>query len=173
MSPLKKTPAALLAALALILAPALIAAGCGGDDDVSQEELEQAVAEAEEEAQAEAEVADLQKQVQKLRKQQGKGDGGDSSAPASDEGRGDYIPPDGSSGGGLPADAEDCGSGVYARSGTTSCSFALNVAADYYSVPGNTFTSFSPSTGQAYEMSCSGGAPVVCTGGNNAAVYLP
>ena len=79
----------------------------------------------------------------------------------------------GTAGGGLPTDAVNCGAGVYARSGNTSCNFALNVASDYFSSPSNSFDSYSPATGKLYRMSCSGAAPVICTGGNNAAVYIP
>ena len=79
---------------------------------------------------------------------------------------------DGGSTGGVPAGAESCGSGVYVDSATTSCAFGRNVAADYYSSPSNTFESFSPTTGESYEMTCSGPPPIVCTGGNNATVYL-
>jgi hypothetical protein len=145
-------------------------AGCGDDDSVSQEELEQAkteaAREAREKAENEAELQDLQEQVKELQEDQqqaggdGNGAGGDTTV---------VVP----GSGGVPSDADDCGAGVFARSGTTSCAFALNVASDYYSSPSNTFESYSPTTGTTYTMTCSGSAPVVCTGGNNAAVYIP
>ena len=73
---------------------------------------------------------------------------------------------------GIPGDAESCGSGVFAAAGTTSCPFALNVAEDYFANPGGSFESFSPTTGESYEMSCTGSPAVTCTGGNNATVYI-
>lgn len=151
----------------LAVAAALVAGllGCGGDDDsVSQEELQQATKEARQEAESEAELKDLREKVESL--QQGETTGGN--PPAGGATTTTVVP----SGSGVPSDAESCGAGVFARSGSTSCSFALNVASDYYSSGSNRFQSFSPATGQTYTMTCSGGSPVVCTGGNNAAVYL-
>lgn len=149
----------------IVLSLALVVSACGGDDDsVSQEELQQATEEAAKEArqdvQNQEELDDLRGQIEDLKRDQGDDEGG-SAAPA----------PSGT--GGLPADAEGCGAGVYARSGTTSCEFALVVAADYFSSSSSSFESFSPTTGQSYTMTCSGTAPAVCTGGNNAAVYIP
>jgi len=154
------TVVAILCALAL--------AACGGDDDsVSQDELEEATEEAaqeaREEAKEDAEIEDLQKEINALRKE--KSDPAPDTPPPADTSSG-------SSSSGLPSDAEDCGSGIYARSGTTSCAFALNVAADFFAVGGGSFDSFSPATGQSYRMTCSNGNPVTCTGGNNAAVYI-
>lgn len=57
---------------------------------------------------------------------------------------------------------------------TTSCAFARNVRSAYLeSGGGNTTVDvYSPTTRQSYTMSCTGGAPTVCTGGNNASVYI-
>jgi hypothetical protein len=85
----------------------------------------------------------------------------------------DSAPPDDEGGtAGVPSDAESCGSGVFVESGSTSCAFGLNVADDYFSAGGGSFESFSPTTGESYTMSCSGGSPITCTGGNNAVVYI-
>ena len=76
---------------------------------------------------------------------------------------------------GLSGPVTACGDGVYAGS-ATSCSFAMNVAGEYGSNPGaTTITAFSPVTGTQYTLSCSSwsGGGHVCTGGNNASVYLP
>ena len=82
-------------------------------------------------------------------------------------------PPDDEGGtGDVPSDAESCGSGVFVQSGTTSCAFGQNVADDYFSSGGGSFESFSPTTGKSYTMSCSGGSPITCTGGENAVVYI-
>ena len=134
---------------------------------MSQEELEAATEEAAEEARKDAkedaQIADLEDEIDALRKQK------DKPVP-------DSVPPptdNAGSSGGLPADAENCGSGVFALSGTTSCSFALNVAADFFAAGGSSsFDSFSPATGDVYRMNCTGGAVTTCTGGNNAAVYI-
>jgi len=147
--------------------------GCGGGDSVSPEEAEQQAEQAAREAvQQERErqrqqeqsqklealkkkVADL---VEKLKAQSASGGAASSSAP----------PPASS---GVPSDATSCGPGVYVNSNTT-CPFAANVLAGYLSAPGNTFPAHSPVTGQDYTMTCSGSAPVTCTGGNDAAVYI-
>lgn len=57
---------------------------------------------------------------------------------------------------------------------STSCSFAFNVASEYFSAgPGNqTIAVYSPVTGRTYTMNCVAGAPTVCRGGNNAVVYI-
>ena len=65
---------------------------------------------------------------------------------------------------GIPPDAEDCGGGVVAASGTTSCPFAENVAQDYLASGGGGFESFSPTTIESYEMTCSGSPTVTCSG---------
>ncbi|MBK5219585.1 MAG: serine/threonine protein kinase [Thermoleophilia bacterium] len=73
----------------------------------------------------------------------------------------------------IPPDGRPCGAGVWARNVTTSCPFALNVAREYRQSGGATaFRAYSPETGITYDLSCSGSAPVTCTGGNNAAVYI-
>jgi hypothetical protein len=152
-----------------IMAVALLGAvaGCGADDGFSQEDVDRAhaegVREGRQQAENEAKLKDLRQEIDELKK--GESKGGDSTAGGDTT----VVPPSG----GIPGDAENCGSQVYARAGTTSCAFALNVASDYYSSESNSFESFSPTTGESYAMTCSGSALVVCTGGNNAAVYLP
>ena len=56
----------------------------------------------------------------------------------------------------------------------TSCAFAENVRSAYRRGGGGsrTVTASSPVTGQRYEMSCTGGTPHRCTGGNGASVYF-
>jgi cell division protein FtsB len=74
----------------------------------------------------------------------------------------------------LPAQsATDCGNNVSVGPNTT-CAFAYNVAADYYSTAGGTQTLLvhSPVTGLDYAMTCTPGVPTICRGGNNAVVYL-
>jgi hypothetical protein len=70
------------------------------------------------------------------------------------------------------ASSSTCGDGISVN-GATSCAFARNVAAEYRSSGGaSTIEVFSPVTHQSYTMSCAGGVPTVCRGGNNAVVYV-
>ncbi|MFL5871698.1 MAG: hypothetical protein ACJ75R_11485 [Solirubrobacterales bacterium] len=62
--------------------------------------------------------------------------------------------------------ARGCGAGVYVKSSTTSCAFALNVARDYLSSPGYSFYSYSPVTGKTYLVHCTHGYPVLCRAGS-------
>ncbi len=68
--------------------------------------------------------------------------------------------------------ARYCGNYV-AAGPNTSCSFALNVAYDYF-VTGRarSFVSYSPVTGQAYRVYCRGKHPTVCVAGNSATIYI-
>jgi hypothetical protein len=68
--------------------------------------------------------------------------------------------------------SSSCGDGLSVNS-ATSCPFARSVRDAYEaSGGGSRVQASSPVTGETYTMSCSGGVPVVCTGGNNAAVYI-
>jgi hypothetical protein len=64
-----------------------------------------------------------------------------------------------------------CGAGVDVGP-NTSCPFALNVRAAYELHGPGTVDAYSPVTRRTYAMFCSGAAPVVCTGGDHASVYL-
>ena len=70
------------------------------------------------------------------------------------------------------AGSTSCENGLSVNS-VTSCSFARSVR-DAYDTSGgaSSIDAFSPVTGQTYTMRCSGAIPVVCTGGNSAAVYI-
>lgn len=65
-----------------------------------------------------------------------------------------------------------CGGGL-AVGPDTSCAFAQNVQAGYDGRGPGEESVYSPVTSQTYEMDCVAGNQVVCTGGNNAAVYFP
>jgi hypothetical protein len=145
--------------IALVLSLLLVAAGCGGDDDsVSQEEAERLAEEAAEDAEQEARIDALTKEVKDANE-----DGGDS----------DSGTPPATTTSGSTAQGDDCGGGVRAGP-NTSCPFALNVADEYNSTGGATrIYVHSPTTGETYRMTCSEGSPNVCTGGNNASVYIP
>jgi hypothetical protein len=163
--------ALLLASLTLLPASAV---GCGGSDsgDESTEQVlelqqarEQGRKEARDEARAKklaADAAALRKEVADLRK--GKTTKG---APAkASSGNASAAAPGGTS-------VKTCANGITANS-VTSCPFAESVKDAYYSSGGSSSVSaYSPTTGQAYAMSCSGSGPVTCRGGNNAQVTFP
>jgi hypothetical protein len=65
----------------------------------------------------------------------------------------------------------NCGDGLTAGA-NTSCAFAENVRVAYEQSGPGTVTAYSPATNATYEMSCSYGPSVVCTGGNDASVYF-
>jgi glucodextranase-like protein len=65
-----------------------------------------------------------------------------------------------------------CGNGLAVGPNTT-CAFAANVRAAYEDHGPGTVIAYSPVTRMRYAMSCVNRAPVVCTGGNHASVYLP
>jgi hypothetical protein len=68
--------------------------------------------------------------------------------------------------------ARYCGNYVVAGP-NTSCSFALNVAYDFYANGRpRSFISYSPVTGQAYHVYCRGKHPTVCVAGNSASIYI-
>jgi hypothetical protein len=68
----------------------------------------------------------------------------------------------------------DCGGGIEARAGTTSCDFAQNVFYEFYKAsPQRQFPVYSPATGKEYQMQCLGKSTVTCSGGTNAEVRFP
>jgi hypothetical protein len=57
---------------------------------------------------------------------------------------------------------------------STSCAFGNNVFYEYFeSQPEGDFSAYSPTTGETYDMSCTGGSMVTCTGGQGASVRFP
>jgi hypothetical protein len=64
-----------------------------------------------------------------------------------------------------------CGDGVWVGP-NASCAFAANVQLAYDANGSGTVIAYSPVTDTTYLMTCSGDSPVVCTGGNDATVYL-
>ncbi|HEX8648020.1 MAG TPA: hypothetical protein VF715_14090 [Thermoleophilaceae bacterium] len=134
-------------------------AGCGGDDGPSEEELREAREQGEKEGRDREKLRDLER---RLREREKEDRGGGSSPPSS---------------GGSPSAPRrtSCGGGLEVGP-NTSCAFARNVRDEYNSSGGSgsmTITAHSPATGKVYTMSCTGGSPHVCTGGNNASVYFP
>jgi hypothetical protein len=64
-----------------------------------------------------------------------------------------------------------CGDGI-AVGPATSCAFAVNVRTAYEQQGPGLIRVYSPVTRRTYTMSCSSGAPTVCTGANNASVWF-
>jgi hypothetical protein len=70
------------------------------------------------------------------------------------------------------AQGSSCGGNLSAGA-NTSCAFAVIVRSGFYEVgSGVSFPAYSPTTGRIYTMTCTGGVPTVCRGGNNAVVYI-
>lgn len=161
--------------LGTICAGALVAfAGCGSSDEgASADEIAAAQQQGAEEAkqqfedqQTQDEIAEVKEKLKKLKRDQDS-----SSADTGSSSSGSSSVPAGS--GGIPSGATSCADDVYAGP-NTSCEFAFNTATNYYGSGGSTnIDVFSPVTGKNYVMNCVGSSPTVCTGGNNASVYLP
>lgn len=141
--------------------------GCGSDDSgPSDEQLQQArelgAKEAKQQLKEQGKINALQKQVDALSKKQAKqdqsSDNSSSVAPTND---------------GLVGFSA-CTGGLQAGPNTT-CGFAMNVAGELGSNPGATsIHTTSPTTGVDYTMSCaSSSGGTICTGGNNASVFIP
>jgi hypothetical protein len=149
----------IFAAVAAIAAIAIAFAACG-DSGASQEELDRARREGVAKARQQAKIDDIEKQLKSLRKNGSASQGSPPPSAASTT----------SSGG-----STSCGGSLSVGPNTT-CGFAANVEADYYSDVGTgsgTVYSYSPTTGQYYTMYCTAGSPHVCTGGHDASVYFP
>lgn len=150
-------------------------AACGSDDAGRQTAQADAIAGAKAEGRREAlneerlkdaasEAKKLQAQINALKKharsRQTQG-GGATSATAS-----------GSSPAPYSSGTSSCGDGLSVNSVTT-CPFARNVRAAYERSGGATTLEVdSPVTGRTYTMRCSPGIPTVCSGGDNAKVYI-
>ena len=147
-----------IAALAVLVSSL---AACGGDSGASQEELDRARREGVAKAEQQAKIDDIEKQLKSLKRDGGSSQG---SPPASGE-----------SGSKVSGGSASCGGSLSVGPNTT-CGFAANVEADYYSEIGSgsgSVYSYSPTTGRYYTMYCSAGTPHVCAGGNDASVYFP
>lgn len=147
----------------------LFAYGCGNDDSVTQEDIDDAINRVQEKER----LRDLQQQVKELRRKakQGSKNGNAGNRNTGNAGQGDGYYENGSAGGPVST----CATSVQVGP-NTSCDFAMNVAGEYGSNPGaSSITAYSPVTGEYYTMSCGAwsGGGTVCTGGNGAAVYLP
>lgn len=111
------------------------------------------------------EQARLRREIEQLKRS--KGGTTTSVAPPSSGGTAPVTPPATTSSG------SSCGGGLSVGPNTT-CSFAAVVRSAYLVNGGGSGTvqAYSPVTQRFYSMSCSGGAPTVCRGGNSAVVYI-
>lgn len=146
-------------AVAAFVVLSLALAACG-DSGANQEELDRARKEGVAKALQQAKIEDIEKQLKSLKK-----NGSSSGATL----------PSGASGSPSSSGSSSCGGGLSVGPNTT-CGFAANVQADYYSEIGSgagAVYSYSPTTERYYTMYCTAGAPHVCRGGNDASVYFP
>ena len=153
--------------LAILLALSL--AACGGDDDsVSQEELEaateEAAQEARDEAKEDADIAELEDEIKALRRGEGPARSGRAPLPLRPMTRARLAVCRST-----PRTAGLASTRARARRRAPSLSTSRRTSSRLAS---NSFDSYSPATGQTYHMTCTSGAVVTCTGGNNAAVYI-
>lgn len=142
---------------ALALSGGLAACSDSDEERLRADETERAAADARREERAAQRSEAAMKEAEELREEleELKDGGGQQSAPAP-------------SGGG----SSSCGDGLSVNSQTT-CPFARAVRDAYEASGGRSrVRASSPVTGETYTLNCSGGMPVVCTGGNNAAVYI-
>lgn len=142
---------------AAVVVAVLGLSACGGSD-ASQEEINKARKQTANHVHKEVRLRKLEKELRHIKK------GGSPSAP----------PQSGSSAPPTSTAPSSCGEELSAGPATT-CPFAANVKAAYFSEIGSgsgTVEAYSPVTGKYYSMYCTG-SPHQCTGGNNASVYFP
>lgn len=150
--------------LVVALATAGTLTACGSDSEPSADQVARIKEQARRETlaavrrrKAERDLRQLRHDIDQIKRERSSGSSG--STP---------TPPTSSGAGGSTA----CGDGLSVNS-VTSCPFARNVRDTYERSGGaSTIDVYSPVTSQTYRMSCSSGVPVVCSGGNGAAVYI-
>lgn len=154
-----------VAVLGLLIVGGGTFAGCG-DGGPSDSELQQARKAGAQKALKAARQArllrDLQKQLHQIK------DDGTSTPPDETSPSSSPAPAQPSSSSSLTACTDTVSVGP-----ATTCPFAINVASAYLSSGGSgAVEAYSDATKQYYTMSCSGSAPTVCTGGDDASVYI-
>lgn len=148
--------------LGLAATVAALVAGCGGSDGASEEEIARERADAAAQARQQERISQLEQTLKEQEKADEKAQG----EPSSDTPAPSSAP---ATGGGTTSCGSDLSVGP-----STSCPFAFNVRDEYFaSGQSSQISVYSPTTGTTYTMSCTGGSPHICTGGNNASVYFP
>jgi hypothetical protein len=146
--------------IAALLAVSSTLYACG-DSGASQDEIDQARKEGAAKTRQQLKIQQIEKELKSVKKH----------GYASNQNQAQ-------AGGSIPSTSggsTSCG-GTLSVGPNTTCGFAANVEADYYSEIGagsGTVYSYSPTTGRYYTMYCTAGSPHQCTGGNNASVYFP
>lgn len=146
-----------------VVAVAVTLTSCGSSG-ASQDELSQARNEGVAQARQHAKIEHIEEQLKSLKKH---GAAPNPTTPPSS--------PPSSSTPSTSGGSTSCGGNLSVGSNTT-CGFAANVEADYYSEIGSgsgSVYSYSPTRNQYYSMYCTAGTPHQCTGGNDASVYFP
>ena len=160
-----------LATLGFALASGV--AACGGEDASEQqaqtEAITRAKAEGRRDALNEQRLTNATRATKRLQAKVDKLERTRSAPPASRAAHGDgsSVAPLATATAGT-----SCGDGVTVNS-TTSCPFARNVQTAYEATGGARILQVdSPVTGGSYTMTCAPGIPTVCSGGDNAKVYI-
>lgn len=156
-------------AIVSLASAALALAACGGSDVPSQDQLDQARQEGAQQAIQKQQDLQQKRQIQSLKnriKHVAKGPKSSEANQGSPSSAAAAAPAASSA-------TTSCG-GSLSVGPDTSCAFAQNVYDTYYNSGQSTSIDvYSPVTGQTYGMTCTGSAPTVCRGGNNASVYFP
>jgi hypothetical protein len=145
----------------VLIAISLFVSACGSSG-ASQDELDRARKEGSAETRQQQKITHIEEELHSLKKH-----GHATNQNQAQAGGGTY--------GAASAGATSCG-GTLSVGPNTTCGFAANVEADYFSEIGSgagTVYSYSPTTGRYYTMYCTAGSPHQCTGGNEASVYFP
>jgi hypothetical protein len=160
----RRIPATGLMLAALALGGAAQLAACGDDDSATEARIERERREAARIARQEEKIKQLEREAREARKERNrnrnKSDGSSGGSGSS-----------GSSG----ALSKECGGSVSANN-VTSCPFAQEVRNAYFrdiGSGGGTVSAYSSARSQYFDMSCTGGSPHSCTGGQGAEVRFP
>ena len=154
-------PLRVLSIPAVLIAISLLGSACGSSG-ASQDEIEQARKEGSAETRQKLKLERIEEEVHSLKKH--------GHATNQNQGQTAAGAPGATAGG-----TASCG-GTLSVGPNTTCEFAANVEADYYSEIGSgagTVYSYSPTRERYYSMYCTAGSPHQCTGGNEASVYFP
>lgn len=145
----------------VLIALSIFASACGSSG-ASQDEVEQARKEGSAETRQKLKIERIEEELHSLKKH----------GHATNQIQGQTA---GGTSGETAGGTTSCG-GTLSVGPNTTCGFAANVEADYYSEIGSgagTVYSYSPTRERYYSMYCTAGSPHQCTGGDEASVYFP